>query len=464
MRASARRRVLALVVTSAGTFVGTLDGSITNTALPTIARDLHVSASDSIWVTNGYQLAVTATLLFFASLGDARGARRVYLAGLSLFTVASLGCALSHWYGMLVGLRILQGVGTSALIVTTQGLNRAMFPPSELGRAISVNSIFVAVGAASGPTLGGMILAIAPWQWLFLVNLPIGIVTVALGLRYLPRVPGTGASPDLVSALLAVVAIGSFISTLDGVAHRLAPAAILACALVAAVTMTAFIRRQLRLAQPLLAVELFRSRTFGIGIVASTFTYGAHSLGMVSLPFFFQTVLGRTPFESGLLILAWPATSFVFAVLMGPLSDRYSATALATLGMLAMGAGFVLFALLPHVPSVLLIVLAAAICGGGFATFQTPNIRSMIADVPPEKTGRATGVTSLARLTGQTTGAATVAVIFSLSASALSGRIGVPGRAGVEATFLTACGFLAFAITLSCVRLGVMRPAPVRRA
>jgi MFS transporter, DHA2 family, multidrug resistance protein len=428
--------------------------------LPVLGRELHVTASDSIWITNGYLLAVTSSLLLLASVGDARGAKRLYLSGLVLFMLASLGCGLSHNFDLLVTMRILQGFGTSAMIVTTQALNRSMFPPSELGRAISMNSIAVAVGASAGPTLGGFILAIAPWQWLFLVNVPLGLIAIVLGVRYLPRVGGTGGTVDITSAVLAATGFAGIIYVLDGVAHRLAPAASIVLGGLSLAAIALFVRRQLRLEHPLLAVELFRERVFTIAVVASTATYLAQGSALVALPFFFQSVLGRTPLESGLLLLGWPVAALLVAMRIGPLSDRYPATMLCTIGMAILGGGLVLFTLLPDQPTTAAIVLCTVVCGGGFATFQTPNIHAMLADVPVAKTARATGITSVARLTGQTAGAAVVATVFGILGASGSAEAGVPGRAAIEVTLRLACGFIVVAIALSCVRL--RRPVALR--
>jgi DHA2 family multidrug resistance protein-like MFS transporter len=217
--------------------------------------------------------------------------------------------------------------------------------------------------------------------------------------------------------------------------------------------MAAFIVRQLRLTNPMLAVELFRVPIFSISIVASMMTYTAQGLAYVSLPFFFQNVLGKTPLESGLLLSAWPLTALIVAIRMGPISDRYPAPILCTIGILTMGAGLLCFALLPATPPLAAIVACAAICGAGFATFQTPNNRAIIATAPPEKTGRAAGVMTTARLSGQTLGATLVAIIFAIVGSAAAARY-VPERSVIEAALITACACMAIAALCSSIRLG----------
>jgi DHA2 family multidrug resistance protein-like MFS transporter len=440
------------VSVSIGTTITVLSNSIANTALPTIANSFHVTSAESIWVVNGLQLTTTSTLLFFASVGDARGAKRVYLSGLLLFTVATLGCALAPTFGVLVLMRVLQGLGGAALLVTTNSLSRALFSHAQLGRSIAINSIFVAVGTAGGPTIGGIILSFAPWPWIFALNVPLGALALVLGLRYLPEIKATGAKLDYLSAALAAAAFGSIIYALDGIARRMPALEVALIAVTGLLAMAFFIRRQLRLEHPMLAVDLFRVPIFSVSVLASTATYTAQGLAYVTLPFFFQDVLGKTPLQSGLLLSAWPITALIVALRMGPLSDRYSASLLCTIGIVIMGTGLVCFALLPMVPATLAIVACAALGGAGFATFQTPNNRAIIATAPPEKTGRAAGVMSTARLSGQTLGATLVAIIFELAGSAAAARY-VPVRSVIEVALLVACGCIAFAAVLSSIRL-----------
>lgn len=446
--------------TSIGTTITVLSNSIANTALPTIANSFHITSAESIWVVNGLQLTTTSTLLFFASVGDARGAKRVYLSGLLLFTVATLGCALASTFEILVIMRVLQGLGGAALLVTTNSLNRALFSHAQLGRSVAINSIFVALGTAGGPTVGGIILAFAPWPWIFALNVPLGVFALVLGWRYLPTMPATGAKLDYLSAALAAAGFGAIIYALDGIARRMPALEAAAIAAAGVLAMAFFIRRQLRLEHPMLAVDLFRIPIFSVSVLASTATYTAQGLAYVTLPFFFQDVLGKTPLQSGLLLSAWPLTALVVAIRMGPLSDRHSASLLCTIGILIMGAGLACFALLPMVPATLAIVGCAALGGAGFATFQTPNNRAIIATAAPEKTGRAAGVMTTARLSGQTLGATLVAIIFELAGSAAAARY-VPVRSVIEATLLVACGCIAGAAILSSIRLRAGTPAGV---
>src|ERR1700760_541390 len=179
------QRDWAILTIALGLVMSVIDGSIANVALPTIAADLDAEPAFSIWIVNGYQLAVTISLLPLASLGEIIGYRRVYLAGLVLFTLASLFCALSHTLLLLTVARIVQGFGAAGILSVNSALVRFIYPRAQLGRGIGINAMVVATSAAVGPTVAAAILAVSTWPYLFAINVPLGIVTMALGWRML---------------------------------------------------------------------------------------------------------------------------------------------------------------------------------------------------------------------------------------------------------------------------------------
>lgn len=180
------QRYGAILAIALGITVSVLDGAIANVALPTIARDLNASPASSIWVVNAYQLAITVSLLSLASLGDLVGYRRIYQAGLLVFSITSLFCALSDSLLTLTIARVLQGFGAAAIMSVNTALIRIIYPQRFLGRGMGINSLIVACSSAAGPTVAAAILSVASWQWLFAINLPIGIVALLLGMKFLP--------------------------------------------------------------------------------------------------------------------------------------------------------------------------------------------------------------------------------------------------------------------------------------
>ena len=441
-----------------------LDGSIANTALPTIARELHTTAAQSVWVVNGFQLAVTMTILIYASLGDSRGVSFVYRLGIVVFTVGSLLCAVSRTLPVLIASRVFQGVGAAALMAVGPALYRQIFPPQELGRALGISAVIVATSAAAGPTIGGSLLAVLPWPWLFAVNVPLGVFDGLYSVRTLPNEKGSGKPLDVPSMLVSALGFGSLIFGIDGFARHESGAFIaleiglgIACGVV-------FVRRQLRLPAPMLAVDLFAKPVFALASVTSTLTYTAQGLAFVSLPFFFQAALGRTPFESGLLLTSWPVSVALAAPIAGRLSDRYPAGILSTVGLAIMSIGLALYAALPLRPSFLEIVVHGTICGIGFGFFQAPNNRELIGSAPRSKTGSAAGVLASVRLTGQTLGAALVAIIFGTvgAAVAVGGEhVETVVRLATPIALRLACGCAALGTLASGLRLlATRRSAP----
>ncbi|GAC1534217.1 MAG: MFS transporter [Candidatus Velthaea sp.] len=440
-----------------------LDGAIANTALPTIARELHVSPAESIWVVNGFQLAVTMSLLAFASLGDSRGTSFVYRAGIIVFTIGSLLCAISTSLNALIASRVLQGLGASALMAIGPALYRQIFPSAELGKALGLSGVIVATSAAAGPTIGGTILHFAGWQWLFAVNVPLGIFDALFSLRALPNERGTSNRIDLPSIGLSGVAFGATIYGIDGFARHQAWPPIALEVLTGVLAGIVFVRRQGRLAKPMLAIDLFHNPAFSFASVTATATYVAQGLAYVSLPFFFQAALGRTPFESGLLLTSWPLAVALVAPLAGRLSDRYPAGILATIGLGVMAIGLALYATLPLHPSTLDIIVRGAVCGLGFGFFQSPNNRELMGTAPREKISSASGILASVRLSGQTIGAALVAIVFATLAAATVGN----QAAGIVLTAMPitlwiACACAALATIASGLRLSAAPNAALK--
>lgn len=395
-----------------------LDGAIANIALPTIAHDMAASPASSIWVVNAYQLAVTVSLLPLSSLGDIVGHRRVYTIGLALFTLASGACALTHSLPALVAARIVQGFGGAGIMSVNTALIRFIFPRAHLGRGLGFNALIVATSAALGPTIAAAILAVADWHWLFAINVPLGVVALTLALRVLPGTPSSGHRFDLTSAVLNAVTFGLLITAVDGLGdpgHGMLVAAEAAGGIAIGFL---FVRRQLALAAPMLPVDLFRRPIFALSVATSVCSYTAQGLAFVSLPFFFQNVGGLSPIETGLLMTPWPAIVVIVAPISGRLSDRYPAGILGGLGLAAMTAGLVSLLLLPAHAGYANVAWRMALCGLGFGFFQSPNNRLLVGSAPRERSGAGSGMLATARLVGQTTGSALVALAFGLTATA----------------------------------------------
>jgi MFS transporter, DHA2 family, multidrug resistance protein len=410
---AAPQRYWAILTVVLAVFMSVLDSAIANIALPTIARDLNASAAASIWVVNAYQLAITILLLPLASLGEILGYRRVYLVGLVVFTIASLCCALAQSLLTLTLARVLQGVGAAGIMSVNGALVRFIYPRHLLGRGIGLVAIVVAVAAALGPTVAAAILAVAPWHWLFAVNLPVALVAL-LAARALPRNRGVARRFDVLSALLNALFFGLLIIAIDGTAHGQGAVGIIGEAILAVAAGAALVLRQLPQPAPLLPVDLLRIPLFTLSIATSVCSFAAQMLAYVALPFYFQDILGRTHVETGLLMTPWPLTTGAMALVAGRLAERCSAGVLGGIGLAVFASGLALLATLPAAPSTADIIWRMVVCGFGFGLFQTPNNRAIIGAAPPERSGGASGMLPTARLLGQTTGAALAALMFAL--------------------------------------------------
>src|SRR5271165_6213281 len=213
------QRTWAILTIALGLTLAVLDGGIANVALPTIAREVNTSPANSIWVVNAYQLAVTISLLPLSSLGEIYGYRRIYQAGLVLFTIASLACALSSSLPTLIVARMLQGLGAAGIMSVNSALIRFIYPRRWLGRGVGLNATVGSIASALGPSVASVILAVAPWPWLFAVNVPLGILGAFIALRALPLTPLSGAKFDLASAGLQAVAFGTLLFAVSEFGH-----------------------------------------------------------------------------------------------------------------------------------------------------------------------------------------------------------------------------------------------------
>jgi DHA2 family multidrug resistance protein-like MFS transporter len=419
--------------------------------LPTIAVDLHASPAASVWVINAYQLAMVATILPFAALGEILGYRRVYIAGLVVFTGASLVCALSWSLPSLAIARVLQGLGASGIMCVNTALIRFIYPARLLGTGMGNNALVVGVAFAVGPTVASGILSVADWPWLFAVNVPLGIFAVAIALYALPPTPRTPARFDLASALLSAATFGLYVFTLGEASQGAPRGRTLASLAVLLVCAAWLVRRQLPLRAPMLPIDLYRRPVFALSSLTALCSFAAQGLAFVALPFYFQTTLGRSQVDTGLLMTPWPVVVAILAPIAGRLSDRLAPAILGGWGMIGLTTGLLLLAFLPPHPSVADIVWRMAVCGGGFGFFQSPNLRALMASAPPERSGGASGIVATSRLTGQATGAALTALCLGLSA-----------QHGPRLALELGAVFAGVASVASFMRLAAARP-PARR-
>jgi MFS transporter, DHA2 family, multidrug resistance protein len=422
-----------------------LSTAIANIALPTMAQELHATPSESVWVVNAYQLAVTVSLLPFSSLGDVHGYRLVYVWGLALFTVASLACGLAGTLPLLVAARVLQGLGAAGILSVNSALVRFIFPRAQLGRGIAMTALVVATSSAAGPSVAAALLALGSWHWLFMFNVPLGIGALWLAFRSLPQTPRSGHRFDLQSAILNALTFGLLLMGVDGIGHGHNRTIVTTELCLGVVACVVFVRRQRTLPAPMLPLDLFRLPIFTLSACTSVCSYAAQTIAYLALPFYFQVAGGLSQTQVGLLITPWPAVVVVIAPIAGRLSDRYPAGLLGGIGLAVLSIGLVLALALPPNAPFPDVVWRMVVCGIGFGFFQSPNNRALIGAAPRHRSGAASGVVSTARLTGQTIGGVTVALVFAITHGDIAG--------GVATALAVGALFAGVACVISFMRL-----------
>lgn len=410
------KRNLAIITLLIAVALATLDTAIANTALPVMAKDLNTTPAGSVWIVTAYQLAMMVSLLPLAALGEIIGYRRIYIAGLALFTVASLLCAVAWSLPALTVARFLQGLGGAGIMSVNTALIRFIYPTRSLGRGVGLNTLIVALSFTIGPSVASAILAIAPWPWLFAVNVPLGIIGLVLAIPSLPHTPKSSHHFDIKSALLNAAAFGLLILAIGEGAHQAETAVVVAEFVAALVFGILLLRREASHPAPMFPVDLFRRPMFSLSAVTAVCSFAAQGLAFVSLPFFFHHDLGRSQVDIGLLMTPWPVAVAIMAPIAGRLSDHYPAGLLGGFGLAMLCVGLLLMTLMPEAPSVFEISWRMFVCGMGFGFFQSPNLKALMTSAPPERSGGASGIVATARLFGQSIGAALVALCFSMSA------------------------------------------------
>lgn len=416
LEGAARGRAMAAV--SLAVMLSTLDYALANVALPTIARDIHTDSSNAIWVINAYQLVNVVAVLPLAALGERWGYRRMAQTGVLVFVVASVLCAVSRTLPQLAAARGLQGLGASCILSVNAGLIRLIYPQRILGQGIARNALVIALGVAIGPTVAAGVLSVAPWPYLFYLNVPLGLLAWLLGQASLPDSPRSDRRFDALAAVLLALGLGGLIVGGDRVAHARVDALTAGLLGVGLVAMVALVRRELGQERPLLPVDLLGIPAFAIAFAVGFIGFIASNFFIISMPFALEGLFARTPVETGLLITPWPVAIVLVAPWVGRLSDRVSAAWLSALGMAVAGMGFIALRLLPAHPDNLDIAWRIGLAGAGFGLLQPPNNRAMLLAAPRERTAGASGMISVARLLGQTVGAMLVALVLARAAAA----------------------------------------------
>lgn len=445
------------------TFMETLDGTIVNVALPTMQIDLGVEATQIQLIASVFLVVTCAFLLVFGRLGDIVGKTRVFQAGVILFTLGSALCALSASFPVLVAARAVQALGVAASLANNQGIITELFADSR-GRALGLVATFTALGAMAGPTIGGALVSAFPWESIFVINLPIGVISLIIGLRVLPhRPPIKHHSFDVAGALLEVPTILSLFAAITLMESGISPMAI-ALLVIGAVLLIGFIFVERKHKEPLVQLEVFHSASFNIDLIAMVLVFLGLSGVTIIMPFYLQDALGLDPAIAGLVMACYPLVNATVGTLAGALSDKVGCIKPTLLGQAIFVLGLFGLSFLTLFTPVRAIVPLLMFTSLGSAIFQSPNNSLIMGHAAPETLGFVGSLGNLMRYFGQSLG---VTVSMGTLYGTMSAQAGYPVSSflpdnpglfmtGFSTVFHLLAGLVLIGLTLSLVRTFVL--------
>lgn len=409
-----KRKWLIFFITSLGTFMATLDGSIVNIALPVISVKLNAGLSLVQWVITIYLLVITSLLPIFGKSGDIIDRRKLYGAGFLIFAVGSGFCSLSHNVISLIISRAAQAIGASILMANSPAIIASTFPGQDRGRALGLTGTIVALGTMTGPSLGGVLLNQLGWQSIFYINIPIGLLGYYLTIKHIPSEKFEICNRfNFAGAFLFVISMLSFLLVLsEGHIWGWFSAKSLAFFALSVISFTVFFNQEKRSSCPMIDFSLFKNKTFFAGNIAGLFSFIAMFSNSLLLPFYLHEIKHLSPFDIGMLIVPFPITLAIVAPISGYLSERISQRLLTTTGLSIMMVGLFYFTKLQAESSLLVVVIGQVVMGLGSGLFQSPNNNSVISSVPKQKLGSASGLNALIRNLGMMVGTALAVSVF----------------------------------------------------
>lgn len=411
-----------LILTSVASLMVALDVTVVSTALSTIRLHLHASISQLEWTVNAYALSFAVLLMTGAALGDRLGRRRVFAAGLALFAAASAACAVSPSVGWLITARAVQGVGAAVIAPTSLALLSGAFPPERRGQALGIFGGITGLAVVAGPVVGGAVTQGLAWQWIFWLNVPIGLVAIPLVLTRMDESFGPRAALDVPGlGLVTGAALGIVWGLVRGNTSGWGSVEVLG-ALVAGVLLgILFVTWELRATTPMLPMRLFTARGFAAGNASGFLMFGALFSAVFFMAQFFQTSLGQSPLAAGLRLIPWTGTVFIVAPIAGALVDRIGERPLMVAGLLMQAGGLAWVALIARtdVPYAQM-VAPLAIAGVGISMALPAAQNAVMGSVAPTEIGKASGTFSMMRQLGGAFGLAIAVAVFSGAGSYLS--------------------------------------------
>jgi EmrB/QacA subfamily drug resistance transporter len=455
-----KRKWVVMVAVGAGIFLSTIDGSIVNVALPTLARYFEIDFAVVQWVVLAYLLAISTLLLSIGRLADMVGKKLIYTAGFVIFTLASVLCGLAPTISWLIGFRVLQAVGAAMLLALGMAIITESFPAAERGRALGISGSIISIGIVVGPTLGGLLIDAFSWRWIFFVNLPIGIAGTLLAWRFIPNVRQTGGQRfDFLGAGALFISLFSLLMALTlgqqfGFGHRL----VLLLFAVFSLSLLLFIAVELRVDQPVIDLRLFKNGDLSIGLLTGFLTFVTIAGTVILMPFYLENVLGHGPREVGILLAVVPIALGITAPLSGSLSDRYGTRPITVTGLAVLLFGYIAMSTINVQSNYWGFLIRFLPIGIGMGIFQSPNNSAILGSAPQGRLGIVSGMLAITRTLGLTTGIAILGalwasrVFFYVGRTLAGGATNASPNAQVSAlhdTFLVMAVLMAAALSLA---------------
>jgi EmrB/QacA subfamily drug resistance transporter len=453
----------ALAALSLSMLLSSLGTSIANVALPTLAQTFGASFQEVQWVVLAYLLAITTLIVAAGRLGDSAGRRRLLLAGLALFTAASVLCGLAPSLWLLIAARAAQGLGAAVMMALTMAFVGETVPKERTGSAMGLLGTMSAVGTALGPSLGGVLIAWLGWRAIFLVNVPLGVAAFLLAWRALPadRQVRTAARAGFDYAGMLLLALTLAAYALAMTTGRASFGALnIALLFAAAAGIGLFMRAETRAASPLIRLALFRDPVLSASLATSALVSTVVMATLVVGPFYLSRALGLDAASVGAVVAAGPIVAALTGVPAGRAVDRFGAQRMILAGLAGIATGSVVLSMLPETFGVIGYVAPIVVVTTGYALFQAANNTAVMADVPQERRGVISGMLNLSRNLGLVTGASAMGAVFALASGTADIAAAAPEAvaAGMRVTFAVAAGLILAALAIAIT--GRARDAP----
>lgn len=444
-----RWKILVCVVTV--TFMNCLDSSIVNVALPVISEDLGVTMASVQWIVTSYLIAISCLILLGGRFGDVKGKCNTFKIGIVLFTLGSLLCGLSHTLPLLVASRIFQGIGASITMANSLGIITDAFSKGGRGRAVGISGASVALGIMVGPAIGGIIVSFR-WEYIFLINVPIGIIAFIAAMKILPKEEGhKDKKIDILGTVLfAIFIISIVLSLTEGQFVGYTSTPIIVGFIISIVSLILFIVTEMKIKSPVLDLTIFKNNLFSISVFCGFISFIAISCYTILLPFYLQDVLKLTPFYAGIFMIIYPMTLSIVSPLSGTLSDKIGSEIIALIGLTMTSISFILMSTIHEATPIWIVGIYSVVMGIGNGMFQSPNNTLVMSTVKRNKLGIAGSVNALVRNLGMIFGITLgTTLLYSKMSSMLGYTVNnyIPGK---DHVFISAMDFVYIVAAVIC--------------